>query len=480
MVGWRERGRKSWATLRSNIREKRRWKIGAGLACALVVLAIAIGIRAYDALNIRRSNGVDDRIALADARITDRAAIRRGEYVMRTGDCLACHSSDKGEFAGGHDFVTEFGTLQSSNITPDRETGIGRMTERDFFNAVRHGRGSKGLLYPAMPYTAYTKLSDQDVHDLWAYMATVKPVKNAVEENSGLAFPYNLRAAMIGWNLLFFDNEGFSEPVGLSLQQARGKYIVDGGGHCSACHSPRNALGAERAGAYLQGARLGVWHVPDITSNPHTGVGGISNAAIAAYLKTGANDVSVAAGPMAEAVEHSLQYLTQQDVEAVAAYLQTVPASNGVRRRSMVLTDATRSRGALSYEVNCSACHGLGGEGIRGMVPAFRGNRAIMADDPASLITATLGGGRAAHTQARQTAAGMPAFDWKMNDAQIAEILNHVRNSWGNGAQPVTSEQVRELRKQLGAREKLAVPGRGPVPEDHRSPPRERTDVADH
>ncbi len=432
--------------------------IARTLGAIVVVGAVGAGIWAYTSLNTSRSAVADDTTPLAEFTSTDADAIKRGEYVMRLGDCAACHTSGKGEFAGGYVIDTPFGTLESSNITPDKNTGIGNMTERDFFNAVRQGIGSHGLLYPAMPFTAYTKYTDQDMHDLWAYISTLEPVKNDVHENAGMGFPYNIRLAMAGWDMLFFDNSAFEEDSAQSEQWNRGKYIVDGGGHCSVCHSPRNALGGEHSDRYLQGGSLGAWYAPDITSNPHTGIGDISAEQIAEYLKTGGNDTAVAAGPMAEAVQHSTQYFTDNDLMAVAAYLKKVPASNGVARDPIAMSDADKQAAALDYEVNCSACHGLEGEGITGMIPAFANNNGITGDDPTNLIHAMMKGARAAHTEVRQTAAGMPSFAWKMDDRQVARILNYIRNTWGNGATEVSEQDVAALRSTLGARDKLVTP----------------------
>jgi mono/diheme cytochrome c family protein len=440
-------------------------KIVYSLAAVAVLAGIGVFGRLWGVLDSSRSEVADNQTKLADYHSADAAAIKRGEYVMRLSDCAACHNAN---FAGGYKISTPFGELQTSNITPDTQTGIGNMTERDFFNAVRQGRGDHGFLYPAMPYTAYTKLSDDDMHDLWAYMSTLTPVHNKVDENSGMSFPYNIRLAMVGWNLLFFDNNGF-KPESLKTATAkaeeanqlglvnRGKYIVDGPAHCSVCHSARNALGGEISSQYLQGGTLGDWYAPDITPNPHAGIGAWSNAQITQYLKTGSDGMHVAAGPMAEAVEHSMQYFTDSDLQAVAAYLKSLPASGTAAPGAFAMDDARKKNAAMVYEVNCSACHGGQGEGINGMVPAFAGNSAML-HNPTNMITAMLNGARAAYTADRPTAAGMPAFDWKMDDQQMADILNYIRNSWGNQADEVTATEVAALRKQTGAREKLATP----------------------
>ncbi|MBN3812518.1 cytochrome c [Paraburkholderia sp. Ac-20347] len=422
-------------------------KIFYGLGgCVVVVAAIMLGLT-WRANTTSRSDGVDNTVALANAKVTDVALIKRGAYVMRAADCAACHTAKSGDFAGGYSIDTPFGAIVSSNITPDRDTGIGNMTERDFFNAVRQGQGQHGFLYPAMPYTNYVKMSRQDMDALWAYFTTVKPVSNEVHELAGLRFPYNQRLAMAGWNLLFFDNKGFAEDPSKSVEWNRGHYLVDGAGHCEACHTPRNSLGGPIADRTLQGGSLGKWYAPNITNNPHVGLGHRSVEAVAAYLKNGADGQSVAAGPMAEAIENSTQYLDDADLKAIAAYLKSLPGNASTAATGNSADDQQMSRGKLQYEAQCSACHGPGGEGVPNMITTFAGNHALQGDDATELINVVLGGARAAHTQTFVTGAGMPAFDWKLTDSQIAAILTYVRNSWGNSAPAVTAQEVQNARQ---------------------------------
>lgn len=427
------------------------------LAASALALIAAVGVGAWGhtALETSRSDVADNKVMLADAHITDQATIHRGEAVMRAADCAACHNATKGEFAGGYRFDTPFGTILSSNITPDRESGIGAMTERDFFNAVRHGQGSKGFLYPAMPYTAYAKLSDADMHDLWAYMSTVTPVSNKVDENAGMPFPFSIRTAMAGWDMLFYDKAPMAATPGRSAEWERGHYLVDAAGHCSACHSPRNMLGAESSSRYLQGGRVGFWYAPDLTGNTHDGLGSDSAQDLVDYLKTGGNHHALAAGPMAEAVEHSLQYLDDRDLAAMATYLKSLPDTGKSRPEPIPADAPAMKRAALRFEVNCSACHGVKGEGMGIMTPPFAGNPGLQSADAASAIQVMLVGGRAASTHAKPTGAGMPSFAWKMNDRQIAETLDYIRNSWGNSAAPVKESEVAEMRKALQAHKAL-------------------------
>jgi len=430
-------------------------KIFKVIIAVVVVVAVIALAKLWATLDTSRSDVADDTVKLSDYHSSDAEAIKRGEYVMRVGDCSACHTAGNGYMGGGYDIKTPFGSLYSSNITPDLETGIGNMTERDFYNAVRQGEGQHGFLYPAMPYTAYVKFSDEDMHDLWEYFSTVKPVKHDIDETKDMPFPFNVRLSLAGWNMLFFDNTGPEADTTKSEDWNRGKYLVEGGGHCSACHSPRNLLGAEVTSKYMQGGNLGEWYAPNLTSNPHSGIGDMSEEQIVNYLKTGSDGISVATGAMAEAIEHSTQYFTKEDLGAIATYLKSIPASEGGEPQPNLTTN---DKMALSYEVNCSACHGLDGEGIEGMVPAFAKNNVINANDPTNLIHAMLKGARAAHTHTAQTAAGMPSFAWKMNDQEIADVLNYVRNSWDNSAVEIKAKQVAEMRKSLGAREKISTP----------------------
>lgn len=271
-------------------------------------------------------------------------------------------------------------------------------------------------------------------------------------------FLYNIRLAIAGWDMLFFDNTQYITEVTQSEDWNRGKYLTDGPAHCGTCHTPRNLLGGERTDDYMQGALLGTWYAPDITPNPHTGIGNWSVDRLTTYLQTGSDGFAVAAGPMAEAVEHSFQYYSTPDLQAIGTYLKSLAASDHKPGKPMIMSEAASANAALGYEVNCYACHGLEGEGIEGMVTAFAGNHRMLSDDPTNLIHAMLMGTRAPHTEARQAAAGMPSFARKMSDQEVADILNYVRNSWGNGAPAVTANQVAEMRAALGAREKLSAP----------------------
>lgn len=380
----------------------------------------------------------------------DAAAVARGRYVAIASDCTACHTmpESKLHMAGGYRISTPFGGIYASNITPDVATGIGNWTERDFFRAVRHGKGKEGEnLYPAMPYNVYVKLTDQDMHDLWLYMRSVQPVHYQVPETN-LGFPYNIRLAMMGWNLLFFKNAGFEADASQSAAWNRGAYLVEGPEHCAACHTAKNLIGGDTS-AYLQGSNLAEWHAPDITPNQYTGIGSWSNDQIVQYLKLGSNHVAVASGPMAEAVTNSTQHLTDADLQAIAVYLKSVPASPAQRPQPLATDNAQMKMGENVYSANCTACHNSDGKGIPNLAASLAGNPGLMADDSASIITTVLQGGRGAVTEGNPTSGAMPSFAWKLSDEQVAAVATYLRNSWGNAAPAVTADEVAKARATL-------------------------------
>jgi len=386
----------------------------------------------------------------ADTSAPLQTRIERGRYVAATADCAACHTvPGHAPYAGGYKLETPFGVIKASNITQDKDTGIGTWSLAQFDKAVRHGIGRDGYLYPAMPYPAYAKLTDQDMADLWAYMQTIDPVKQTVVEND-LPFPYNQRFLLAGWNLLFFQDQPFTPLPGVTPLVSRGDYLVNGPGHCAACHTGKNLLGGDVAQS-LQGGTLQGWHAPDLTPNAHVGLGQWSSDDIVSYLKTGTNRLGVASGPMQEAVENSTQHLNDQDLQAIAAYLKQLPASTDQAAPAVASADAQMVTGKVVMESQCEACHRADGAGVRNMIPAFKGNALVNAKDPSSLLNVLLLGADGPVTAGNPTGAGMPRFDWKMPDDDLAALLTYVRNSWGNSAPAVSAQDVKKAREQLHA-----------------------------
>ena len=379
-------------------------------------------------------------------------SIKRGEYVALTSDCVACHQTKdrKEDLSGGFAVETPFGTLYSSNITPDKETGIGNWTEQQFADAVLNGKGPNGPLYPAMPYTSYVKMTDQDIHDLWNYLQTVPPVKNKVVENQ-LAFPFNIRYLMLGWKRLFFDASQLQNDTGKSAQWNRGRYLVEGAAHCSMCHTPRNPFGAEIKSKNYTGANLQNWFAPSLRNSKVHGLGNWSEKDIVSYLKTGSNRLTVASGPMAEAINVSFQYFHDDDLVAMANYVKSLPDHGVAKPKSIDAANPQMINGKKIFIDNCIACHVINGEGISSMIPAFKDNGTIQGQSSESMIHILLNGSKGAITRFNPTGAAMPAFAWKLTDTQIADALTYIRNEWGNAAKAVSPKEVKEMRKTLGA-----------------------------
>ena len=371
------------------------------------------------------------------------AATDAGKYQVVLGDCEGCHGKN---LAGGVVLTTPFGKMVTPNITPDKDTGIGNYSAEDFRQAMKAGVAPGGkLLYPAMPYPSYARMSDGDIAVLWGYLKTVRPVKNQVNVNQ-LRFPFNLRFAMRGWNMLFFAPAPYANNPAKSAAWNRGAYLVSGAGHCGACHTPKNAFGADKATA-LTGAALQGWFAPDLTSDASAGLGSWSQADIVEYLQTGRNNRSMASGPMAEAVENSTSKMTDADLRAIAVYLKDLPASRGNGGGATGI-EAQMKSGAALYDISCAACHDRNGKGSL-IFPPLAGNPTVRQVRADSIVRMVLAGGKGAATAKAPTGPGMPSFAWRLNDSQVADILTYVRNNWGNGAPAVSPETVGRIRSSL-------------------------------
>lgn len=377
--------------------------------------------------------------------------IERGRYIATLGDCTACHTTNAKEtFAGGVPLNTPFGVLVGANITPDRETGIGDWNFDDFQRAMSEGVGHGGKrLYGAMPFTAYTKVSRKDNADLWAYLQSLQPVHKEVESNQ-LPFPFNVRTSLIAWNWINFDKGEFKPDMGKSAEWNRGAYLVQGLGHCGTCHTPKNILGGDKDSAYLRGAVLEGWWAPNLTSDAHTGLGKWTQEDIVSYLRTGVNRYDIASGPMADAVKNSTQYWRDEDLKAVATYLKATPEQDVEKPAPLKAEDNRMKNGALIYEAKCSACHAPKGAGGKNIFPQLANNPLVNAPNASSMIHVVLAGSRGVDTDTRPTAPAMPSFSGTLSDAQMADVITYVRNSWGNAAEPVSADDVKDLKEELG------------------------------
>lgn len=386
-----------------------------------------------------------------DARDSSFSEIERGQRLVTAGDCVACHTklTEGTPFAGGRPIETPFGIIYSPNLTPDPETGIGAWSADDFYRAMHSGIGPDGThLYPAFPYPHFTKLSREDVDAIFAYLNTLEPVRNTRPEPE-LLWPLNHRFLMAVWNWLFFDEGSFQPDPSKSDEWNRGAYLVQGAGHCGACHTPKNLAGAADGDEALHGGELQDWYAPKIAANRNGGTGSWEVSDVVEYLKTGRNRYSGATGLMAEVVENSTSRLPEADLRAIAVYikdLDSAPPPLSGPPDSRVL-----SAGKAIFEDTCAACHKADGKGIPRMFPPLAGNAIVQSSNPATLLRVILEGARTATTDRQPTPSTMPAFDWKLTDEEIAAVASYVRNSWGNSAAAVSVGEVSAQREALVA-----------------------------
>lgn len=401
------------------------------------------------------------------AHADDAALVKRGEYLTRAADCIACHTSNKAvPFAGGVPFNLPFGTIYSTNITPDKTFGIGSLSDADFISAVREGQSKDGKrLYPAMPYTSYTQLTDADVLAIRAYLRTVAPVGRPVPGNT-LGFPFDQRWAMVFWNLFNFSSDRYQPDPARSAEWNRGAYLVGALAHCQECHTPRNFMQGLSSKS-LAGAQLGGWTAYNITPDPRAGIGGWTDDEMTAYLRDGmAPGKANAAGPMAEVVENSTRFLTPEDLKAMVTYLRTVPAQSdgatqprygwgspiqsvtALRNRPLtVLGTGGGADGRTLYNTNCASCHGWQGTGVggsdAGAYPSLLHNTTVGAANADNLTMVVL------HGMSRQTNAGhiaMPAFAGELSDSEVATLVNFVTTQFGNPSATTTAGKVTKMR----------------------------------
>lgn len=381
-------------------------------------------------------------------------AIKKGEYLAHVGDCVACHTKHDGPaFAGGFALPTPFGTLYSPNITPDTQTGIGNWSADDFYNMMHTGRSRDGtLLYPAMPFPAYSKVTRADSDAIFAYLSSLKPVHQPNRENE-LRFPYNNRSLLIGWRTLYFHEGEFRPDPKRSAEWNRGAYLVEGLGHCGTCHTAINALGGSSDEKAFAGGLIPMqnWYAPSLTNNKEAGLGDWPVDDIIALLKTGQSRRGVVYGPMAEVVHNSLQYLTDADVHAMAVYLKTLPehstsASSDNARGATRVTASTLARGHAIYVAQCASCHLESGLGQPPGYPPLANNPSIEMESAVNPIRMVLNGGYPPETTGNPRPYGMPPFAQVMSDEDIAAVVTYVRVSWGNHGQPVTALEVNALR----------------------------------
>jgi mono/diheme cytochrome c family protein len=376
------------------------------------------------------------------------AQLRRGQYLVAVGDCMSCHLREGGEaLAGGLPLNTPFGTIYTSNITSDQETGIGAWTPEQFHHAMHDGIGVHGEnLYPAFPYPQFARVTREDTDAILAWLKATPAVHYTPPANK-LPFPFNIRFIVKGWNLLFLKSDEFKPDAAQSTEWNRGAYLVSGLGHCTACHTPKNMFGADKSGEPFHGGTLDNWVAPDLTANARTGLGEWSADDIAEFLREGRNAHAGAAGSMGEVITYSTSLINDADRHAIAVYLKGLPASP---MATPPTADAgAMRRGAEIYTDACASCHLENGVGQSRLFPPLGHDAMLQQADVTGLAHLILAGSRVGTAPNSPSPLTMPSFAWKLSDGEIADVSTYLRNSWGNQASPVSAAQIHDVRHRL-------------------------------
>ncbi|GAB1718769.1 MAG: Cytochrome c, class I [Nitrosospira sp.] len=434
----------------------------ASLAGAAISLAIWLAPEGRSSIHAQPSQALMAPMVEEQADTAAQPAlaglVSRGAYLARAGNCMGCHTARAGDgaagrpYAGGHILATSIGTFVTPNITPDTETGIGGWSEEDFWQALNAGKSRNGApLYPAFPYTDYTKVTREDANAIFAYLQSLPPVVQHNAPNR-IDFPFNFRPLLYIWRALYFTQGVYRPASGESDEWNRGAYLVQGLGHCNACHTTRNPLGASQGNVLGGGQIMGSnWYAPSLTSFQEVSTADWTIPEIMRLLKTGLSSRAVTTGPMANVISDSLQHLTDADARAMAVYLKSLPPgapySRGAAPALTEEVDKQLRRGGEIYETHCLDCHGNFGQGQPGVYPALAGNRGITLASPINAIRSILNGGYAPVTASNPRPYGMPPFAQILPDDEIALVLSYIRNAWGNRGSMVTAVHVDRSRK---------------------------------
>ena len=418
--------------------------LGAGVLAGMVLAGVWL-------LNVRDEVNVNIPVALAPSE----SLVARGAYLATAGNCISCHTARGGQhYAGGLGIQTPFGTVFTSNLTPDANTGIGSWSSAHFWRAMHNGRSKSGrLLYPAFPYTSYTQVTREDSDAMFAFLRSL-PAVNQPNRPHTLRFPFNSQAALAVWRALYFKPGVFEADNQRSAEWNRGAYLVTGLGHCSACHSPRDALGGINDSLALAGGLIPMqnWYAPSLASPHEAGVADWRREDIVSLLKNGVAPGASVTGPMAEVVLRSTQHLSAQDLLAMADYLKALPAAKATLEPSAPAVARTANAGvntekaAKLYEQHCAQCHGDQGQGVPNAYPPLAGNRAVTMASTANLVQMVLNGGFAPATAGNPRPFGMPPFVLVLNDSEVADVITHIRTAWGHQASSITPLDVSRIR----------------------------------
>ena len=389
------------------------------------------------------------------AGLTKADIVKRGEYLAKAADCMVCHTAPGGaDYAGGLAFPLPFGTLYSTNITADKDTGIGNYSDQDFLDAVQRGIRKDGArLYPAMPYTSYTFMTDADVLAIKAYLLSLPAVPRQNQRDT-LQFPFNQRWSMIFWSLAFNPNTRFAPNTEKSAEWNRGAYIAEALAHCGDCHTPRNLAFALDNRRKFGGAVAAGWRAYDITSDKGTGIGSWSDEEVFAYLAKGhAMGRGTASGPMGEAVDHSFSQMDPADIRALVTYLRSIPAVASSEPATIAppAPASPKEGGAVAdapgrkvFAQACVSCHSWTGVSALSPFATISGSRAVNDPSATNVAQIVISGTR----RFTPGAMSMPAFGSTYTDTEIAAVANYVTGRFGNSASKLTAKDVADLRGQ--------------------------------
>ena len=420
------------------------------IVMGLVALAVGAGAALY------HLNRIDEAPLEANESVQiSPALVERGEYLARVGNCMACHTvAGQKSFSGGRPIETPFGIIYSSNLTPSIKSGIGQWNSSEFWRAMHNGRSKEGrLLYPAFPYTSYSVVTREDSDAIWAYLRS-QPAVDQPNLPNALDFPFNTQIALAGWRAVFFRPEKIETDAKKSPDWNRGAYLVQGLGHCAACHTPRNAFGATRDGDAFRGGLIPVqnWYAPGLGALEEASVSNWPLEDVVSLLKIGVAPHATVSGPMAEVVFRSTQYLNDDDARSMATYLRELPTQSVAKTDLPPPGKLSMERGAKIYQQYCAECHGDKGQGDgTNAFPALAGNRAVTMHSPTNVVRMVLQGGYMPATQGNPRPQGMPPFLHVLDDKEIAAVVTFIRNAWDNQGSALDQADVYRVRERRGS-----------------------------
>lgn len=387
----------------------------------------------------------------ADKASNNSSDIERGAYLMKIGDCVACHTAVGGrELTGGLPFETPFGAVFSTNITSDKDTGIGKYSYDEFFDAMHHGVGINGNLYPAMPYTSYSLLTDEDTKAIYAYLMSTKPIKQANLDND-VSFPFNVRFGLKAWNLIAHDAEKFAPKKDKSEPWNRGNYLVNALGHCGECHTPRDSLFAMEQDKHFQGAVIEGLEASDITPT-ELNRQNWTHDDLKSLFTEGYSRKGTVFGGMYPVVYHSFSHLTDADMHAVSNYL--LDTDETVEAKPLTFNGHQRELpGYNLYMGYCAGCHGQNGEGRPNVAPAMAGNATLDKASPHNIVAVMLKGIKSQHYNTTTSFYAMPGYADELSDEQLKDLSNYLRVTWSNQPGDVDLNTINDLKEVIFERD---------------------------